>query len=250
LTPTFSHAYMEPSPRYASVVIKSWKIAPRYDHRELCLFVWWFCIGFLSSLYGVNHCKTVVYYIKNSLLCIHRRFKVQPHLGAFRVKLAVNSKSNKWYRLGGETLLDYSSEEFNKDLPKVQKLYGKLMHVTLVVPSGRTYLTSLRSMLGIFKDHPFLPHTPPTGPGPTPIEKIWLRLSEMSWCMLSLTVPAKLQVMGWVCSFSMYSVTVNQSQKTKLNALLQAASSYLHSLRKWLVVKTPCMVSMHFLPYY
>jgi hypothetical protein len=46
-------------------------------------------------------------------------------------------------------------------LPEVQKLYGKLLHATLVVPSGRAYLTSLESMLGIFKDRPFLPRTPP-----------------------------------------------------------------------------------------
>jgi hypothetical protein len=50
---------------------------------------------------------------------------------------------------------------YTHTLPEVQKLYGKLLHATLIVPSGRAYLTNLESMLGIFKDRPFLPRTPP-----------------------------------------------------------------------------------------
>ena len=46
-------------------------------------------------------------------------------------------------------------------LAEVQKLYGKLLHASLVLPEGRAYLTSLESMLGIFHDNPFMPRTPP-----------------------------------------------------------------------------------------
>ncbi len=46
-------------------------------------------------------------------------------------------------------------------LVEVQRLHGKLLHVSLVVPMGRAYLTSLEAMLGIFHDHPFVPRTPP-----------------------------------------------------------------------------------------
>jgi len=46
-------------------------------------------------------------------------------------------------------------------LLEVQQLHGKLLHVTLVVPAGRAYLTNLEAMLGIFHNHPFLPWTPP-----------------------------------------------------------------------------------------
>jgi hypothetical protein len=42
-------------------------------------------------------------------------------------------------------------------LIEVQQLYGKLLHATLVVPKGRTYLTSLEAMLHLTADKPFLP---------------------------------------------------------------------------------------------
>lgn len=42
----------------------------------------------------------------------------------------------------------------------VQQLYGKLLHVTLVVPKGRAYLTSLEAMLRLAFDKPFLPRRP------------------------------------------------------------------------------------------
>ncbi|TFY58125.1 hypothetical protein EVJ58_g6607 [Rhodofomes roseus] len=48
-------------------------------------------------------------------------------------------------------------------LEEVQKLYGKLLHASLVVPDGRSYLTNLESMLGIYHDNPFMPRTPPRG---------------------------------------------------------------------------------------
>jgi hypothetical protein len=46
-------------------------------------------------------------------------------------------------------------------LTEVQKLYGKLLHTSLIIPEGRAYLTNLEAMLGIFHGSPFLPRTPP-----------------------------------------------------------------------------------------
>jgi hypothetical protein len=55
-------------------------------------------------------------------------------------------------------------------LEEVQKLYGKLWHVSLVVPEGRAYLTNLESMLRLYGDRPFMPRTPPRQ---TPADLIW-----------------------------------------------------------------------------
>jgi len=46
-------------------------------------------------------------------------------------------------------------------LAEVQKLYGKLLHASLVVTAGRVYLTNLEAMLSGFNNSPFVPHTPP-----------------------------------------------------------------------------------------
>jgi len=46
-------------------------------------------------------------------------------------------------------------------LAEVQKLCGKLLHTTLVVPAGRAYLTSLETMLNLFNNRPFMPHSSP-----------------------------------------------------------------------------------------
>lgn len=46
-------------------------------------------------------------------------------------------------------------------LIEVQKLYGKLLHASLVVPASQAYLTELEAMLPLFSDHPLVPHTPP-----------------------------------------------------------------------------------------
>jgi hypothetical protein len=46
-------------------------------------------------------------------------------------------------------------------LSDTQKLYGKLLHASLVFPAGRAYLTSLESMLAVFDNRPFVPHHPP-----------------------------------------------------------------------------------------
>ncbi len=47
------------------------------------------------------------------------------------------------------------------NLLETQKLYGKLLHASLVILPGRAYLTSLEAMLASFNSSPFIPHTPP-----------------------------------------------------------------------------------------
>jgi len=42
-----------------------------------------------------------------------------------------------------------------------QKLYGKLLHASLVMPAGCAYLTGLEAMLSSFNNNIFLLHTPP-----------------------------------------------------------------------------------------
>lgn len=44
----------------------------------------------------------------------------------------------------------------------VQKLYGKLLHICLVVPSGHTYLTELETMLSVSSTNPFMSYYPPS----------------------------------------------------------------------------------------
>jgi hypothetical protein len=69
-------------------------------------------------------------------------------------------------------------------LPEVQKLYGKLLHAACIVPLGQAYLTNFESMLGIFKDHPFLPRTPPCG---TQEDLSWWRDPQLSSAVSSHT---------------------------------------------------------------
>ena len=46
-------------------------------------------------------------------------------------------------------------------LAEVQRLYGKLLHASLVITTGCAYLTKLEAMLSGFNNSPFVPHTPP-----------------------------------------------------------------------------------------
>ena len=55
-------------------------------------------------------------------------------------------------------------------LAEVQKLYGKLLHASLVVPAGCAYLTNLEAILSGFNSSPFVPHTPPCS---TPEDLRW-----------------------------------------------------------------------------
>jgi hypothetical protein len=43
----------------------------------------------------------------------------------------------------------------------IQRLYGKLLHTSLVVPAGHAYLTSLKAMLSTFNNCHFVPHHAP-----------------------------------------------------------------------------------------
>ena len=47
------------------------------------------------------------------------------------------------------------------NLVDTQHLHRKLFHTTLVLPAGRAYLTNLESMLSLFNNSPFVPHSPP-----------------------------------------------------------------------------------------
>jgi len=46
-------------------------------------------------------------------------------------------------------------------LNDVQKLHNKLIHVSLIAPESRPYLTNIEAMLTICANKPFMPHTPP-----------------------------------------------------------------------------------------
>jgi hypothetical protein len=50
-------------------------------------------------------------------------------------------------------------------LQQVQELYGKLLHVSLVIPAGRAYLVSLETMLSVFHNRPHMPRRPPKNTG-------------------------------------------------------------------------------------
>ena len=47
------------------------------------------------------------------------------------------------------------------NLEEAQKLYGKLLHASLVLPASRAYLTSLESLMASFSQNPFVPHHAP-----------------------------------------------------------------------------------------
>ena len=46
-------------------------------------------------------------------------------------------------------------------LEDIEKLYGKLLHISLVFPEGQAYLTSLKAALGTYKANWWIKHTPP-----------------------------------------------------------------------------------------
>lgn len=46
-------------------------------------------------------------------------------------------------------------------LLEAQQLYGKLLHISLVIPAGRAYLGALETMLPIFDNRPHMPRFPP-----------------------------------------------------------------------------------------
>ena len=76
-------------------------------------------------------------------------------------------------------------------LAEVQKLYGKLLHASLVVPAGRAYLTNLEAMLSGFNSSPFVPHTPPRS---TPEDLQWWARRLQS-ATLSRSIPGPVPLM-------------------------------------------------------
>jgi len=76
-------------------------------------------------------------------------------------------------------------------LAEVQRLYGKLLHVSLVIPARRAYLTNLEAMLSGFNNSPFVPHTPPRN---TPDDlKWWAKLLRSP--SLSRDIPGPVPLM-------------------------------------------------------
>ena len=70
-------------------------------------------------------------------------------------------------------------------LEDVRKIYGKLLHASLVVTAGRAYLIRLEAMLKLFDSHPFMPRTPPRG---TAADLDWWR-DKLSQPLLSRAIP-------------------------------------------------------------
>lgn len=71
-------------------------------------------------------------------------------------------------------------QSLTHDLREVQKLFGKLLHVSLVLPEGRAYITSLEHMIAIF------------GATKTPFAKVHPLsgcASELSWWKHLLSSP-------------------------------------------------------------
>src|SRR5277367_4917932 len=63
-------------------------------------------------------------------------------------------------------------------LDEAQKLYGKLLHACLVLPSGRAYLTCLEGLMASFSSNPFVPHHAPRHTS-----------SDLSWWLNELSSP-------------------------------------------------------------
>ncbi|GBE82477.1 hypothetical protein SCP_0408610 [Sparassis crispa] len=61
------------------------------------------------------------------------------------------------------TAIEDWSRSRTHSLLDVQKLYGKLLHASLVATVGRAYLTNLEAMLGLFSNCPFKLLHPPSG---------------------------------------------------------------------------------------
>jgi len=57
--------------------------------------------------------------------------------------------------------IDKWSSSETHTLEEVQKLYGRLLHTSLILPAGRAYLTGLESMLGAYNNSPFSHRHPP-----------------------------------------------------------------------------------------
>jgi hypothetical protein len=76
-----------------------------------------------------------------------------------KYEVSLGDRKRKKYLRAAEDWLSRPTHS----LEEVQKLYGKLLHTCLVIPTGRAYLTELEGMLGIFHNSPFLPRHSPKG---------------------------------------------------------------------------------------
>jgi hypothetical protein len=78
------------------------------------------------------------------------------------------------------TAIDEWSQSRTHSLDDTQRLHGKLLHASLVIPTGRAYLTELEALMGSFGSEPFKPHTPPHALIP---DLKWWRLQLSSPCL-------------------------------------------------------------------
>ena len=83
------------------------------------------------------------------------------------------------------------------DLEEAQKLYGKLLHASLVLPAGRAYLTGLEGLMASFSSNPFKPHHAPRH---TVADLSWW-LNELSSPRIARPIPGPAIVTDW-CAFS------------------------------------------------
>jgi hypothetical protein len=79
-------------------------------------------------------------------------------------------------------------------LDDVEKLYGKLLHACLVIPSGRAYLTSLEAMLATSNHSPHVPQSANKGIGPD--LDWWFSLLQEPTLSRSIPAPAQLLDLG------------------------------------------------------
>ena len=91
-----------------------------------------------------------------------------------RLEVALTAEKRQKYSLA---ILDWHSRH-KHDLNDVQKLYGKLLHACLVIPAGRSYLTSLESMLVLCSPHPFTLYSP--------VREL---AEDLSWWAFKLSAP-------------------------------------------------------------
>ena len=88
--------------------------------------------------------------------------------------VAITEKKKAKYRLAIREWLPHPTH----DLEEAQKLYGKLLHASLVLPAGRAYLTSLEGLMASFSRNPFVPHHAPRH-----------TTADLSWWLNALNSP-------------------------------------------------------------
>ena len=102
------------------------------------------------------------------------------------VSVPANKKAK--YQLA---ILEWASRPAHT-LRDVQKLYGKLLHASLVLPPGRAYLTGLEAMLGLFGNNPFMPRHAPVAARP---DLEWWS-TQLSKQFLGRTIPRPVELVS------------------------------------------------------